>query len=188
MMKKSPCFNRLLAYAAFDCAQRGSKVINSDHLLLALYREDFLLIDQVMTMLDIDSFYPLGRLLKNNPESDEPCDIQSVFVGSEAREIIVLAGIEAQRYQHKLLMSTHVFMALLNSSRSFLHRFLSEKKIDPERARALVSEVRFDGEVPVETVELRRDDEIYLAIDYLDVEGFLPENIGISTLKVIKKL
>ena len=187
-MKKSPCFDRLLAYAAYDCAQRGKRLVNSDHLLLGLYREDFPLVDEVMCSLDVDAFYALGRLLKFNPESERPYDIRNVRFGNEAMEILTLANMEVRRFQHEAITAAHVFMALLSFNNSFLFRFLTERKVEPQKARAMISAIRFDGDMPLETVELKRDKETYLSINFLDVGGFFPEDLGVTTLKLIKKL
>ena len=60
-------FRRLLEYAAYDCAERGEREVRVDHLLLALYREDFPLIDEVLASFRVDSMVVLGRLLEANP-------------------------------------------------------------------------------------------------------------------------
>jgi len=118
-----PGFKRLLEYAAYDCAERGERAVRVDHLALALYREDFPLVDEVLAAFRVDSINVLERLLKANPGVAAPVDVTAVELSPEAMRAIALGEREAQHRGDKALTAAHVFVGVLRSEQKKLRDF-----------------------------------------------------------------
>jgi len=141
-MKYSQSFERLLDYAAYDCAVRGETAVAVDHLLMGLYREDFPLIDEVLASFRVDSMVVLDRLLSANPESRRPSRRDDVGLGAEALGAIAEAEREAEALGHATLTPPHTLLGILSYNRDSLERYFIRDEIIKEQEDEVLSTVR----------------------------------------------
>lgn len=165
-MKYSPGFQRLLEYAAYDCALRGQTAVLPDHLLLGLYREDFPLIDTTLATFKVDSLVVLDRLLHANPEARKPTRAESVRLSPEGLRAMAHAEREAEAFGHDTLTPPHTLLGILDYNRDHLERLFIRESVFKQRedkvlqqVRELVSWLRFGSDASD-----RRE------LDYLDAD------------------
>ena len=144
----APAFNRLLEYAAYECAERGEQDVRVDHLLLALYREDFPLIDEILASFRVDSLVVLDRLLKANPYSGRRARLAEVTLTPEAMQAIAAGESEAELAGDSFLTSAHVLMGILHHKRHAIQdlfireEFVARSQEVLERVRELTRWLR----------------------------------------------
>ena len=150
MVKLGQGVKRVLSYAAHDCSLRGKEIVSPDHLLLALFREDFVLIDAVAACYRLNSLKVLEQICENNPEAAEPTPLSDVAYGHRALEIVIEAGLEAESFGHTRVRPEHLFIGLLEFKRNQLPGLFMRRAVTVQRVRELVSYLRFDSSVPSE--------------------------------------
>jgi len=150
MVKLGQGVKRVLSYAAHDCSLRGREIVSPDHLLLALFREDFVLIDAVASCYRLNSLKILEQICENNPEVALPTPMPEVAYGHRALEIVIEAGLEAESFGHTRVRPEHLFLGLMEFKRSQLPDLFLRRAVTVQRVRELVSYLRFDSSVPAE--------------------------------------
>ena len=133
----APGFRRLLDYAAYDCAERGEREVRVDHLTLALYREDFPLIDEVLASFRVDSMVVLDRLLRANPAVGSPLAVAEVELSPTAMQAIGRGETEADLAGDGLLTTAHVFLGILHHRRDNIQDFFIREEFVPQSHEVL---------------------------------------------------
>jgi ATP-dependent Clp protease ATP-binding subunit ClpA len=141
-MRYAAGFERLLTYAAYDCAQAGGTAVEVDHLLLGLFREDFPLVDEVLQSFRVDSLQLLERLLQRHPEAARPTAPDQVTLGTEALGAIALGEEEAERLGHGVLTSAHTFVGILEHRRHELGQVFVRDAVVRGREEQVLAQVR----------------------------------------------
>lgn len=150
MVKLGQGVKRILSYATYDCSVRGKDIVSPDHLLLALFREDFVLIDAVASSYRLNSLKILEQICEHNPEAAEPTPLGEVAFGHRALEIVLEAGLEAESFGHSRVRPEHLFIGLMEFKRNQLPDLFIQRAVTVRRVRQLVSYLRFDSAVPAE--------------------------------------
>ncbi len=150
MVKLGQGVKRILSYATHDCSVRGKEIVSPDHLLLALFREDYVLIDAVAACYRLNSLKVLEKICANNPEASNTTPLAEVAFGHRALEIVLEAGLEAESFGHNRVRPEHLFLGLMEFKRSQLPDLFLRRAVTVQRCRELVSYLRFDSSVPAE--------------------------------------
>jgi ATP-dependent Clp protease ATP-binding subunit ClpA len=185
-MKIHKATKRLISYAIYDAAQRGQSVLNADHLLLGLFREDFPLIDSVTDQFQVNSFMVLDKVLRTNPEIPEIIDEAQVELGPESREVLALSELEAKRFGHNFLRVEHVLLGILNFKKHLFTEFLLEKEFCLEKVRRIISILRFGGTIPQSDETYELDESTWLELDFINDVRFRNEILDVALLRLFK--
>lgn len=166
MVKLGQGVKRILSYAAYDCGLRGKEIVSPDHLLLALFREDYILIDAVAACYRLNSLKILEQICRNNPEAAVSTPPAEVAFGHRALEIVLEAGLEAESFGHTRVRPEHLFLGLMEFKRSQLPDLFLRRAVTVQRCRELVSYLRFDSSVPAERNSFILKGGTRMEIDY----------------------
>jgi pimeloyl-ACP methyl ester carboxylesterase/ketosteroid isomerase-like protein len=113
---------RVIFFARYEASQRGSPIIETEHLLLGLLREDSSLFSRyVPSYRASDLRAALDRQL---PRRDPIPDRVEVPLSQECRSALTQAKHEADRLNHRHIGTEHLLLALLREQNSFASRFL----------------------------------------------------------------
>lgn len=180
---------RVLSYAAYDCAEGGREQVEPDHLLLGLFREDFVLIDAVASYYRLNSLKILERVLGNNPEAAVPAPLEQVVFGPAALQILCEAGLEAESFGHSRVQPEHLFLGFLEYKRAILPDLFLQRRVTVERVREIVSYLRFDS-APArrrETFSLPRGAQLTIEHHRLRRSLFGDRPFELVTLRLLRR-
>ncbi|HEV1994352.1 MAG TPA: Clp protease N-terminal domain-containing protein [Candidatus Acidoferrum sp.] len=117
---------RVIFFARYEASQYGSPYIESEHLLLGLAREDPFLrsrIGQEQLRSEIE---------KHVTRAERISVAMEVPLSAECKQILVLAGEEADRLGSRAVGTEHLLLALLRVEESLAGKILREKKFSRE--------------------------------------------------------
>lgn len=129
---------RVIFFARYEASQFGSPYIESEHLLLALFRENKTV---------------SARLFPNSPESIDnirkQIEAQTTFrkkistsidlpVSNECKRIMTYAAEEAEGLGHKHIGTEHLLLGMLREKECYAAHLLNESGIALENARARI--------------------------------------------------
>jgi ATP-dependent Clp protease ATP-binding subunit ClpA len=135
---------RVIFFARYEASQYGSPYIETEHLLLGLFREDHPFARRVLGSggtppePSIESIKrkisERGMLGKKLPTSvDLP-------LSNESKRVLVYALEEAERLAHKHIGTEHLLLGLLHEKKSFAAQLLNEEGVLLERSRVKIAE------------------------------------------------
>ena len=124
---------RVIFFARYEASQFGSPVIDAEHVLLGLVREDA----SLLRWLPKTNAEDLKRRVDESGERRPPTSTSVDLPLSElAKHILKQAADEAERLANKHIGTEHLLLALIEEKGSFVAKLLHEGGADPAKIRA----------------------------------------------------
>lgn len=143
---------RIIFFARYEASKFASKLIESEHLLLGILREDKPLADHFFkTPAAIDSIR--HQVEEHTPPGSPVSTTADLPLSHESRRILTYAAEEAGILGHRHIGPPHLLLGILRESNCFAARLLSDRQVDFESARAYAR--RDTSEVLVDVPERR---------------------------------
>jgi Uma2 family endonuclease len=125
---------RTIFFARYEASQFGSPFIETEHLLLGLFREDKALANQFLgshaKVEDIrDAVAQRGQA---GPKTSTSVDLP---LSHESKRVLAWGAEEAERMQHKVIGTPHLLLGLLREENSFGAQLLREQGLTLGLAR-----------------------------------------------------
>ena len=114
---------RVIFFARYEVSQYGSSYIETEHLLLGLIREDKALVRMFLGQGNVEA--EIRAEIEGNITRQERISTSvEVPLGDECREVLKLAGEEAERLAHHHIGTEHILLGILRVERSLAARLL----------------------------------------------------------------
>jgi hypothetical protein len=124
---------RVIFFARYEASQFGSPVIDAEHLLLGLLREDGSL-HRWLPNTDVETIrQQVGDHLPKHPPTSTATDLPLSEAG---KRVLKYAADEAERLANKHIGTEHLFLGLLDERNSFSAKLLHERGADAATIRA----------------------------------------------------
>lgn len=129
---------RVIFLARYEASQYGSPMIDTEHLLLGLLREDGHLAARFLSgpgaaaaiRAEIEKLVPLGERISTSVEMP---------LTQDGKRVLNVAAEEADRLGHKRIETEHLFLAMLRVQGSMAAQILAQKGAKLEEVRQQVS-------------------------------------------------
>ncbi len=129
---------RVIFYARYEAGQYGSSYIESEHLLLGLWREDKSLLWRFMDAegsandlrAEVEKRITRGEVFSTSIE---------VPLAHDSKRILTLAMDESDRLGHQHVGTEHLLLGMLLAESSVAAQILTETGVKPEAVRAQLS-------------------------------------------------
>jgi hypothetical protein len=128
---------RVIFFARYEASQLGSSVIDSEHILLGVVREEHALLRRV---LDCDPATVRNRIEEQLPKRALTATSVDLPLSETAKQVLNSATAEADRLNHKYIGTEHLLLALVEARSTFAGKLLAELGADPAKLRALTPE------------------------------------------------
>jgi hypothetical protein len=124
---------RVIFYARYEASQFGSPYIETEHILLAVLRENKEITRLILPAGAVESIRKQIETKGTRvPKSATSIDLP---LSNESKRVLTYGAEEAERLQYKHIGSDHLFLGLLREGTSFSARLLKDHGIDLENAR-----------------------------------------------------
>ena len=123
---------RVVFFGRYEASKLGSTVIETEHLLLGLLREDWNLIEQHRPGATTDI---RRRIRERNPARPEVSTTVDLPLSVECRRILAYAGEEAERLEHRNIKTDHLLLGILRVPTCMAVTVLAEAGIPLDRLR-----------------------------------------------------
>ena len=135
---------RTIFFARYEASIFGSSQIETEHLLLGLFREDRALAAQFLASPAwLEAIRrSIMQWAKSGPIVSTSVDLP---LSHESQRVLAYAAEESARMNHKIVDTSHLLLGLLREEKSFAARLLGEHGITLDSARQQAQE----SEVPV---------------------------------------
>lgn len=148
------------AARAYELTQEyGHTQVDTEHLFLALMRQDDGAVPQLLDQLKIDAAAIQQRLeeeLKNSPKvSVYGGGVGQIFYTPRIRTVLELAQGEANRLKDEFISTEHLFLAILSERNTPSARILQEFGVTRERMLNSIQELRGGARVTDRQAESR---------------------------------
>ncbi|GJM42394.1 MAG: ATPase [Ardenticatenaceae bacterium] len=148
------------AARAYELTQEyGHTQVDTEHLFLALMRQDDGAVPQLLEQLKIDAADIQKRLeeeLKNSPKvSVYGGGVGQIFYTPRIRTVLELAQGEANRLKDEFISTEHLFLAILSERNTPSARILQEFGVTRERVLNSIQELRGGARVTDRQAESR---------------------------------
>jgi hypothetical protein len=116
---------RVIFFARYEASQFGSPFIETEHLLLGIFRDDKELIRRVLLKLDIDS--ARQEIVSRTETHNQQLTSVDLPLSDHAKHALIYAAEEADRLNHRNIGTQHLLLGLVRdeqfSSAKILSRF-----------------------------------------------------------------
>jgi ATP-dependent Clp protease ATP-binding subunit ClpA len=135
---------RTIFFARYEASAFGSPVIETEHLLLGLIRED----KSILTYYLGDRTTSVGmreailKLIEMKPSTPTHIDLP---LSNECKRILAYGAEEAMRLDSKDIETPHLMLGILREEQCFAARMLRENGLRLEEARAMVRKAEKTG-------------------------------------------
>jgi ATP-dependent Clp protease ATP-binding subunit ClpA len=135
---------RVIFFARYEASQYGSPCIETDHLLLGIFRADSTLTNRVVKGTSIDDVRnQVESHLKRRPSTPTSIDLP---LSNESKRVLAYAAEEAERLSHKHIGSGHLLLGLLREEDCFAAKILYNLGVRPETVREELSRPDYDAQ------------------------------------------
>ncbi len=156
---------RVIFFARYEASQFGSPVIETEHLLLGLLREDTALASRLARSLFSPETFR-KRIEEATPPLPTTPTCVDLPLSQVCRSVLTSAAEEAEQLQHRHIGTEHLLLGLLKQERSLAANLLTEAGISAEELR---EELRRTDRHPGRPAALRAG----RAEDYVEIHGEL---------------
>ncbi len=148
------------AASAYELVQQyGHTQVDTEHLFLALLKQDDGAIPQILESLKVDTAAMQKRLdeeLRNSPKvSVYGGGVGQIFYTPRIRTVLELAQGEANRLKDEFISTEHIFLAILSERNTPSARIVQEFSITRDRVLAAITELRGGARVTDRQAESR---------------------------------
>ena len=130
---------RAVFFARYEASQFGSPVIDTEHMLLGVMREDKTLLHRFIGPLDFEKRFR-QEIEKLNPRRERIPTSVEIPLAQGAREILIQAGEEADKLAHAYIGTEHLLLGVLRQKNSLGATLLTSLGANPEAIRKKVAE------------------------------------------------
>jgi hypothetical protein len=123
---------RVIFFSRYEASQYGSPVIEAEHLLLGLLRENKALYRWIPKTSDEDLRRKMDSHLQRNERTSTSVDLP---LSETSKRVLKRAATEADRLDHKHIGTEHLFLALLDEENAFPAKLLKESGADAGQIR-----------------------------------------------------
>lgn len=123
---------RVIFFARYDASQFGSPNVESEHLLLALLREDKALVERLGTSAVESIRRQIDEHTTRREKISTSVDLPMTM---ECKRILAYGIEEAERLGHKHIGTQHLLIAMLREEKCFAAELLRERGVDLDTAR-----------------------------------------------------
>lgn len=117
---------RVIFFARYEASQLGSPYIETEHLLLALLREDTAIINRFLRSHGSVEF--IRKQIKGHTTIREKLSTSvDLPLSNECNRVLAHAAEEAERFSHKHVGTEHLLLGLLREEKSFAAEILHER-------------------------------------------------------------
>ena len=115
---------RVIFFARYEAAQLGSPLIEPEHMLLGILREDRGTANRILRQTSIDSLR--RRISEHNPVREKVSTSVDLPLTDESKLVLGFAAEEAQQFGHKHIGTEHLLLGLLREKKCFAAKLLSD--------------------------------------------------------------
>ena len=125
---------RVIFYARDEASQFGSPYIESEHMLIAVMREDKALMNR---FLPADTSFELifKQIHNQTPVREKISTSVDLPLSNECKRALAYAAEEAQRLSHQHIGTEHLLLGLLREEKSFAAEILQERGLQLRAVR-----------------------------------------------------
>ena len=123
---------RVIFFARYEACQYGSSVIDMEHLLLGLLRED----KTILRWVDKAEPEAIRKTIESKTTRMPPISTSvDLPLSCAAKSVLHHAATEADRLNHKYIGTEHLFLALADEKSSFIGKLLRESGVESPEVR-----------------------------------------------------
>ena len=131
---------RAVFFARYEASQYGSSYIDTEHLLLGLWRED-LTVRRLLKDTELDS--EVRREIEKTLVSGQPIPFSNeVPLSADAKRALILAAEEADRFGQRQINTEQMLLGLLRIDGSVGAQIIRARGVRPEDLREVFSKSR----------------------------------------------
>jgi ATP-dependent Clp protease ATP-binding subunit ClpC len=124
---------RTMFFARYEASQFGCSYIETEHLLLGLFRRDKTLASQFLASSKLEAIrYFITQPRKLGLKAATSLDLP---LSHECKRVLIYAVEESERMNHEHIGTPHLLMGLLREETSFTAQLLHEQGLSPESVR-----------------------------------------------------
>jgi ATP-dependent Clp protease ATP-binding subunit ClpC len=120
---------RVIFFARYEASQYGSPVIETEHLLLGLLREDGHVVLRFLRAKATASQFRT-QIETHVTQRERISTAVEVPLTDECKKILILAKEESDNFQHRYIGTEHLLLAMLECPASLAARLLIERGVD----------------------------------------------------------
>jgi len=123
---------RVIFFARYEASQFGSPLIESEHLLLGIIREDNALVDRFLR----SHAASIRKQIESQPTIREKISTSvDLPLSNESKRALAYAAEEAERLAHKHIGTEHLLLGLLREEKCFAAQILTERGLQLSQVR-----------------------------------------------------
>ncbi len=134
---------RVIFFARYEAAQFGSPLIETEHLLLGLVREEKALARRFLRGNAIETIRP--EVEKNTTVRDKVSTSVDLPLSNESQHALAYAAEEAAGLGHKYIGTEHLLLGLLREEKCFAATLLNERGVELEKVREAMKQQAHEG-------------------------------------------
>jgi uncharacterized protein (TIGR03435 family) len=139
---------RALFFARYEASELGSTGIDTEHLLLGLFRESKGLTDRLFADAGIELHDLRDEVLRRVPAQPKtPTSVEIPF-SAAAKRVLKHAAQEADRLSHDYIGTEHLLLGLLREQGSVAADALTSRDLQFDRVRKRIVELLSEGMLP----------------------------------------
>jgi ATP-dependent Clp protease ATP-binding subunit ClpA len=144
---------KVLSLAQKESQRFRHNYIGTEHLLLALIREDSGIAARVLHTLGVE-LKSVRKDMEDALKQGNHIVLDEIGLTAEAKKTIELAVDEARRLNHPYIGTEHLLLGLIREGTGVVSTILEKKGVTLEKARTLTLQFLNQPETPSETLEL----------------------------------
>ena len=125
---------RIIFFARYEASQFGASYIETEHLMLGLFREDKALANQLLA-----SYRKLeairSSIMQRGPTGPKFSTSVDLPLSEESKRVLVYAAEESDRMNHKYIGTVHLLLGVLREEKSFAAQLLREQGVTVDLVR-----------------------------------------------------
>jgi hypothetical protein len=125
---------RAIFFGRYEASQFGSPYIETEHLLLGLFRQDKALANQFLTSCEKLEDIRRAITLRGEPVAKISTSVD-LPLSHESKRVLAYAAEEAERMKHKHIETAHLLLGLLREEKSFAARLLNQQGLTADLVR-----------------------------------------------------
>ena len=129
---------RVIFFARYEASQFGGEVIETEHLLLGLLREDKALARRFLQGNKIETLRP--EIEQQTTIREKVSTSMDMPLSSESSRVLAYSAEEAERFNHKHIGTEHLLLGLLREEKCFGARLLNARGVTLEQVREQLSQ------------------------------------------------
>ncbi len=118
---------RILFLARYEASQQGSKVIDTQHLLLGLLKEGEETTRELFTRANVSMDLLQAELERSGPKREKLSTSVEIPFSDETKQALQFAEEEAERLMHPHIGTEHILLGLLRREDSVAGRLLADR-------------------------------------------------------------